>query len=281
MSIIAVNGDMAPPRAEPGGSSLRTRLLAALVLAPVALAMVAAGGWIFAGFVALGAVLLAREWNQLTGRDDTLATIVLLAWAPVVASGLVVAGAAQAALAVALLAVPVAALGVRVLGGSSRWAALGALWISLPCLSLVYLRQIPGDGLVLVLWVMVAVWACDSLAYFAGRSIGGPKLAPRISPKKTWAGLGGGMAGAAIAGLCLLPWFEAATALAMVLLGIALAAVAQTGDLAESWVKRHFDVKDSGGLIPGHGGIWDRVDGLLFAAPVVAVFVSIGGGGLI
>ena len=279
MSSIAVNGDTAPPRVAPAGSLLRTRVLAALVLAPVALALIWAGGWFFAAFVALGAALMAREWVTMTGRVTGTTAMISVAWAPVAATVLVPLGMPDWALLVVLAGVLLGALSWYLLGAAARWGALGALWIGLPCLALVYLRQLPGDGLLLVLWVMLVVWACDSLAYFAGRSIGGPKLAPRISPKKTWAGLGGGVVGAALVGLALSPWLMVAAAHVLCALGIVLAVVAQTGDLAESAVKRHFNVKDSGSLIPGHGGIWDRVDGLLFVAPMVAAFVLIGGGG--
>ncbi len=279
MSFIAASGDMALPTAESAGSSLRTRLLAALVLAPVALALVVAGGWAFAAFVALGAALMAREWSELTGDGGSWTSVISLAAAPVLACFLVVGGWIDFALGLVLLAVPMVALSARLLGAAPTWSAAGAAWIGLPCLALVWLREVPDQGLVLVLWVMLAVWACDTLAYFAGRAIGGPKLAPRISPKKTWAGLGGGCLGAALVGAAMSPWLGFGSAVVAPAIAILLAVVAQTGDLAESWVKRRFDVKDSGRLIPGHGGIWDRVDGLLFAAPAVAAFVFFGEGG--
>jgi phosphatidate cytidylyltransferase len=125
-----------------------------------------------------------------------------------------------------------------------------------------------------LLWVLFLVWATDSGAYFAGRAIGGPKLAPRISPKKTWAGLAGGMLAAALVGWAMqngvMPgaWRLAAAS-------AALAVVAQAGDLAESGLKRYFGVKDSSQLIPGHGGVLDRLDGLLAVAPAVAVLALI------
>jgi phosphatidate cytidylyltransferase len=127
-------------------------------------------------------------------------------------------------------------------------------------------------------WLLLVVWTTDIGAYFAGRSIGGPKLAPRISPGKTWAGLVGGMAAAGLVGGLLTALAGAGFWLAAGL-GALLAAVAQAGDLFESRLKRHAGVKDSGHLIPGHGGLLDRIDGLVFAAPTFALVVALMGQG--
>lgn len=168
------------------------------------------------------------------------------------------------------------------------------LYISLPFLSMLWLRLESGPyGLALFLFLMLSIWATDIGAYAAGKSIGGPKLAPRISPKKTWAGLIGGMVasstlgglfGAAQSGDWLPAWLvpPAATDVphdvslaaigAYAGIGAVLAVAGQVGDLFESYMKRRVDVKDSSSLIPGHGGILDRIDGLLFAAPLYALF---------
>jgi phosphatidate cytidylyltransferase len=121
------------------------------------------------------------------------------------------------------------------------------------------------------------VWATDIGAYAAGRSLGGPRLAPRWSPRKTWAGLAGGVLGAALVGWATAAWLGVPAALPLVLLSAALAIVEQLGDLAESLAKRRFGVKDTSGLIPGHGGLLDRLDGLLAVAPAVALLTVIGG----
>ncbi len=122
-------------------------------------------------------------------------------------------------------------------------------------------------------WLLAVIWATDIGAYAFGRAIGGPKLAPRFSPAKTWAGLFGGMASAALAGALVASTLAIPNVVLLVLLAIVLAGWAQVGDISESALKRHFGVKDSSAMIPGHGGFLDRLDGLLFAAPATALIV--------
>jgi phosphatidate cytidylyltransferase len=246
----------------------------AALLAPAVLGLVWLGGWPFAAGLAVAAVAMAFEWDRLTGGRGYLAAScqALLA---VLAIGLTLEGeAAWAVLLAGVGAVALAAL-ARALGRPARWPALGAVWLTLPCIALAWLRQAEETGLALVLGLLLAVWACDTAAYFAGRGIGGPKLAPRWSPSKTWAGLAGGMAGSALVGGLWSIASGIATPALAALAGALLAVVAQCGDLAESIVKRRFGVKDSGRIIPGHGGILDRVDGLLFAAPAAAILVGL------
>lgn len=166
---------------------------------------------------------------------------------------------------------------------SSLWRVAGMFYIAVPCAAIVWLRnvQIEGvenSGLKLVLYLLLAVWATDIGAYFTGRIIGGAKLAPSISPGKTWAGLGGGMAAAGVAGgiSCIFSPYPI-TLWGAILLAVVLAGVAQAGDLFESWIKRRAGVKDSSTLIPGHGGLLDRVDGLMFTLPLFAFFVCLSG----
>ena len=139
----------------------------------------------------------------------------------------------------------------------------------------------PGNGLAIILWLLAVIWATDIGAYFAGRGIGGPKLAPRISPKKTWAGLAGGMIAAGAVGATAAIVLDWPNAPGVILFSIGLAVIAQGGDLMESAIKRAFKVKDSGSLIPGHGGLLDRLDGLMTAAPSVAAVALIGGEGVL
>lgn len=153
------------------------------------------------------------------------------------------------------------------------WRLFGLAYVSIPCAALVWLRG-HDTGFSLVLTILLIVWATDVSAYFAGRMIGGPKLAPAISPNKTWAGLGGGMiAAACVAAICT-GFSPVPTSVSGALLfGLLLALLGQAGDLFESWLKRRAGVKDSGNLIPGHGGLLDRVDGLVLSVPFFALIV--------
>lgn len=275
------NAASAPPQPDPSKApdsgtpnpktgDLKTRILSALVMAPIVLGAVWAGGWVFHALIAAGAVIAISEWINLVPSARRLP------------ARLVSVIGVLAAIAAQLAAGPLAGLGVAIafslltaLGGGGTDRGLlgfGVLYVSVGIAGLMWLRDLPADGLALFLFALLAVWATDIGAYAAGRSIGGPKLAPRISPKKTWAGLIGGMFAAALVGwLVALAAGAAMPALAL-LLGAVAAVVGQVGDLFESAIKRRYNVKDSGQLIPGHGGILDRIDGLLVAAPVLAVF---------
>lgn len=159
-------------------------------------------------------------------------------------------------------------------GWGFGWSVAGFLYALIPALSLLWIRDRADQGLELLLWVFIVTWATDIGAYFAGRAIGGPKLAPAISPNKTIAGLFGGIVSAGLAGFA---WVQA-TQLPMLLVWIAptLAVAAQAGDLFESWMKRRAGVKDSGGWLPGHGGVLDRLDGLVPVAIITASLVLAG-----
>ena len=161
-------------------------------------------------------------------------------------------------------------------GWGVRWIVAGFLYALLPALSLLWLRDRAPQGMEMVFWIFVVTWTTDIGAYFAGRAIGGPKLAPKISPNKTWAGLTGGMVSAALAGWAWTDYVD----LPATLLWLAplFAAAAQGGDLFESWLKRRAGAKDSGSILPGHGGILDRLDGLVVVAVLTALFQA---GGLL
>jgi phosphatidate cytidylyltransferase len=199
---------------------------------------------------------------------------------------LVIATPAVAA-ALAAFHFPAAACAVAVMGAAAvgaqavsrdapapLWAAGGTLWLALGCVGFLWIDAVAGRAT--VIWLLALVWSVDVAAYAVGSTIGGPKLAPRLSPKKTWAGFLGGLAGAAIAG-------AAVTALAGgnlavdVLVSAVLGLAAQFGDLAESAAKRRFNVKDTGGLIPGHGGLLDRLDSLLAASLMLAFLILAAG----
>jgi len=164
---------------------------------------------------------------------------------------------------------------------SSLWGVIGLFYVAIPCSCILWLRYIRVEGndyagLQLVLYILFVVWATDIGAFFTGRIIGGPKLAPAISPGKTWAGLGGGMTFSGIVGgLCYIFSPYPTKLWWAIILAIIISVFAQAGDLFESWLKRRAGVKDSSTLIPGHGGLLDRVDGLMFTIPIFAFLVSL------
>ncbi|BAI72259.1 phosphatidate cytidylyltransferase [Azospirillum sp. B510] len=257
---------------------LKARVLSALVLAPVVLGAVWIGGWVFHALLAFGSVIAVSEWTNIVPSARRLPSRLMAAIGILVAlMAHIAAGPATALGAAAAFAVLTAIVG----GGSDRGLlGFGVFYVAIGMAGLMWLRDLPDTGLSLFMFVLIAIWATDIGAYAAGRSIGGPKLAPRISPKKTWAGLIGGMVSSALFGWLVAIAFGAARPDIAVVVGAIVAVVGQAGDLFESAVKRRYNVKDSGQLIPGHGGILDRIDGLLAAAPVLALFHAAVGTGL-
>lgn len=228
-----------------------------------------AGGIAFWVLASVAALVMMAEWVDLhhgtTGqRKVALFTIsVPLAIMAPLASG-------PSFFALGLVAAAAFFVAIVTRRGALGW---GAAYVGVPMLSLLLLRAQPDKGLMLAFWAMALVWATDIGAYFAGRSIGGPKLAPRISPNKTWAGLGGGVIAASLFAFALHVWFGLPFRLVMAT--PVLAVLAQGGDLYESWIKRRAGAKDSGSLLPGHGGVLDRLDGLVPVAPVAAALIEL------
>lgn len=250
------------------GASSRTgdlglRIVSALVLAPVALAAVWFGGWIFSLLLAVAAVLMSHETARLVFGGGGIKSSLPLSVTALLAILLASMGVPAAAIAVTAAGTAFS-LAARSWKGEPLWPSLFAYpYVVLPLVAFIWLRAADGYGLVVIFWLLATVWAIDICAYFAGRFIGGPKLAPRISPKKTWAGLIGGMVGAVAVSVGFSLWIGEGTPLFLALIALALTVLEQAGDFAESALKRRADVKDSGNLIPGHGGILDRVDGLI------------------
>lgn len=218
-------------------STLVKRILSALVLAPVAIAATWYGGWAFYGLMAVIFATSVHEWSRLSVRNNRIN------W------GLLVAG---------------------------------VIYVAIACFCAVWLRDHESWGFYLILYVFLAVWACDIGAYTAGRLIGGPKMAPKVSPNKTWSGLIGGCVAAVAAVMLYDAWLGTRTGSPVIehfsyffqfLLGLLLAVAGQLGDLLESHMKRQAGVKDSGNLIPGHGGVLDRVDALLTTMPLYAITI--------
>lgn len=247
-------------------SDLAVRSAVGVAMIAVALLALIAGGIVFWLLCVVLALLMMAEWADLDGVAMPRKRLAQFALSvPLSIMAPIAAGPDFFALGL------IAAAGFFVVIVTRRPSlALGAVYVGLPVLALLLIRR-QQEGIVFTLWALALVWLCDIGAYFAGRTIGGPKLAPAISPNKTWAGLIGGVATASAFGAAMhlgygLPWrLTLATPL--------LAVLAQAGDFYESWLKRRAGVKDSGHILPGHGGILDRLDGLVPVAPVAALLV--------
>ena len=258
---------------------LRKRLATALVLAPLVLVCIWLGeGW-FDALMAVCMAGMAWEWVRMCGGTRRDAAMVALPAGVLLASGLSAFGLPWAGL---LLLAPAAALVWRLAPPlPPRFLASGLLYLGLAGVALLTLRHDPTVGRANVIFILLVVWASDTGAYMAGRALGGPKLAPAISPGKTWSGAAGGLAGAMLVGLLAAALTEPGGGLlrAALVAGV-LGVVSQAGDLLESGIKRRFGVKDSSQLIPGHGGLLDRLDGILAVAPVAAALGVILGSGV-
>ncbi len=265
---------------------LMTRVVTGVVLVAVALFAVWQGGMVFAALAAAAGLLMFAEWAVMhrLGRGIRLAGLAVIgAVVLMMALGLVSAGEAVMTLVAGAGVLGLFAArsqGLAPSRGTMATTALGLLYCGLPVLALVWLRSL-ALGLEVVIFLMLCVWSADVCAYFAGRAIGGPKLAPAISPNKTWAGAIGGIIGAmAVAGGAAMAWLSAMQgnqAGLFVALAGAFAALSVLGDLFESWLKRRAGVKDSGHLLPGHGGVLDRLDGLVPVAMAGAGFFMMTG----
>ncbi|MEM7444575.1 MAG: phosphatidate cytidylyltransferase [Pseudomonadota bacterium] len=254
-------------------SNLKTRILSALVLGPVAIGAIYLGGIAFFALIVIAFLVAQYEWLSLVAPKApqwiSLATyaallgIALVAFLDGITSGLgfTVAVAILLFIVVRLAAAP-----------GSIGIALGIVYVGGTMEAIVWLRELPGIGFGLTCFLFALVWATDVGAYCAGRALGGPKLAPRLSPNKTWAGLIGGMISAGIVGWLVALGFSARLAILAGVIAAVLALIAQMGDLFESTLKRRAGVKDSGTLIPGHGGVLDRIDGLMAAALVLTAW---------
>ena len=258
---------------------LRLRVLSAAVLAPLALGCIWFGGLAIAALVGLIIAGLAFEWIQLCERR--VSPVAALGFIPLPgAVALTAAGSGEGA----LMLLAVATIAVSVHSGGIGWAkplAFGIPYLGLGSVALVWLRQVPGSGRDDVIVLLLLVWASDIGAYLIGRALGGPRLAPSISPGKTWSGAFGGLAAAVAVGFVAAATLGNGTSPVRAVCFAALTGcVSQAGDLFESRLKRHFGVKDSGWLIPGHGGLLDRLDAVLFAAPVAGLLALTPGGGV-
>lgn len=256
-------------------SSLRTRILSAIVLAPPVLAALVAGPPYSDILIVLAAAIMAWEWGGMVAGKRGLAAWLLVLFTGLFAAASIVLHPLHLA-AAAAGGILVCYLVQRLESARDTpglWLAGGLVYLLPPSIALLLLRREEPEGLLFVLFAVLTVWATDIGAYFAGRALGGPKILPAISPHKTWAGLFGGMLAAAAVGAGLSQLFSRAALPDAALLAAGLAVLAQAGDFLESGIKRHFGVKDASTLIPGHGGLLDRVDGLMPVALVLAILI--------
>ncbi|UVK37055.1 phosphatidate cytidylyltransferase [Mesorhizobium sp. AR10] len=247
-------------------SNLQLRVVSAVVLAAIALGLTWLGGLSFRLLCAAMSAVIFYEWTRMSRPVAATGLGLLPEALLLVFVGALVAGLPAAwllPLVIALVVITAVSAQIR---ATTQWDASGLAYAAVSGLSLALLRDGDRSGLVAILFLFAVVWATDIFAYFVGRAVGGPKLAPSISPGKTRSGALGGAAGGVIAGLLLAAAAGAGNLGVLGLVALVLSIVSQAGDLFESWVKRRHGRKDSGVLIPGHGGVMDRVDGLVAAA---------------
>jgi len=228
------------PRSTTGHSNLTLRWISALVLAPLVLAITYFGGWPFVAFWVIAACLVLWEWNTLVRGSGGAAT--------------------------------------RTLGSFAAWMVAGLLYAGVLAVAPSVLRADKAFGLVAIVFLFAVVWGTDVFAYFVGRAVGGPKLMPAVSPNKTWSGALGGTLGAVAVGLVVAKIAGVPLTAALAGMTLLLSVVSQGGDLLESAIKRHFGAKDASHLIPGHGGVMDRLDGFLTAVLAAAMVGLLRGG---
>jgi phosphatidate cytidylyltransferase len=267
--VTGVSQDKAAPTpsADQGSRNLVTRILAALVLIPVAIALAYAGGWLWLSLVVVAAIGLYVEWLMVVGAARQMRVVAAGVVALVLAGAGLALGRIEMSLGILALGVVVTAVTAAERRG---WVALGLGYASAALVASVLVRLDQVWGFVALMLILLIVWVTDIGGYFAGRGLGGPKLWPRVSPKKTWAGAIGGFT----ASLAVAAGFAAlglGKMIPLLLLAAVLSIVSQLGDLFESAVKRAFGVKDSSQIIPGHGGLLDRLDGYVFAVVAAAL----------
>lgn len=259
-----------------GRSNLMLRIVSSLVLAPLAIAAAYFGGLVFFAFWAVAALAVLWEWQTLVcagERNPVLATgAVALA-----GSGLLIV-LDRPGIAIALIAL--GCFGAAALASNVRrmWCAAGLVYAAALLIAPVLLRRDANFGLAAILFLFVIVWLTDITAYFVGRAAGGPKLMPRVSPNKTWSGAIAGTVASMIGGVIVASQFDIGGLAAVAVVAFVLSVVSQVGDLAESAVKRQFNAKDASQLIPGHGGLMDRLDGFITASVVAALIGLLRGG---
>jgi phosphatidate cytidylyltransferase len=263
-----------PPVA--GRSNLMLRIVSSLVLAPLAIAAAYFGGLVFFAFWAVAAFAVLWEWQTLVCADERNPVLAIGAVALAGSGLLIMLG--RPGIAIALIAL--GCFGAAALASNIRrmWCMAGVVYAAGLLVAPVLLRRDASFGFAAILFLFVIVWLTDITAYFVGRAVGGPKLMPRVSPNKTWSGAIAGTVASMIGGVIVASQFDIGGLAATAVVAFVLSIVSQVGDLAESAVKRRFNAKDASQLIPGHGGLMDRLDGFV-AAAVAGILIGTAHGG--
>ena len=247
-------------------TNLQQRILSAVILAAIVLGLTWLGGFPFRLLTVVMGAGIFVEWRRITGAGSTTVLAKAAELLLVVAFALLLAGLPASMVFAAILVAAFVGFAARLAGQANVWLGWGILYAAVPTASLAFLRGDHERGLHAVLFLFALVWATDIFAYFVGRAVGGPKMAPAISPGKTWSGAVGGAVAAVLAGLIVASIAGLPVNATLPVIILLVSVWSQIGDLFESWVKRKFGVKDSGTIIPGHGGVMDRVDALVAAA---------------
>ncbi len=262
---------MAPGNPVAAAGNLLPRIASSIVLIAIAALGAWRGGLATAVVVTAVAVIAHLEWTAITEGAQRAA----IGFTTLVGIVMLIGGLGYLAVAGGIAVAAAVAAGIT---GPRPWRPVGIVYVSAFGLSLLALRA-SDHGLAAIALLFAVVWATDIGAYFAGRGLGGPKLWPAVSPKKTWSGAAGGLGAALIAGVATAGVIAIPIVPALVVVIVALSIAGQSGDLFESSIKRHFGAKDAGKLIPGHGGMMDRVDGLVFAGAVAVLIGFLHSGG--
>jgi phosphatidate cytidylyltransferase len=253
---------------------LGSRILFGVIMVAIALVATLAGPIVFFALLVLLGILVLREWFRLVDEAGLHRSVLAATGGLVVALSFALADHIAVAGVVLLLASALCFGLAR--KGRKTWAAAGVLYAGIPTIGLILLRNIE-QGIVAVLLLFVVVWITDTAAFITGKTVGGPKLWPTVSPNKTWAGFFGGLVGGALVGVFAVVFLQdhlpLVSSAAIILAGVALSLAGQLGDLFESHMKRYFGVKDTGRMIPGHGGAMDRLDSIVAAGTIAGLCV--------
>jgi phosphatidate cytidylyltransferase len=257
-------------------SELALRVCSALVLVPLAIGTAYLGGWAFALFWGVAAIGVLWEWTSLVARSEE--RFMLLTGGAALALAVALAGMGHALAAIVVLAMGALGAAALTLAQQRVWIASAVFYAGALAIAPVVLRTDEEDGFLAVIFLFAIVWMTDIGAYLVGRSLGGPKLVPQVSPNKTWAGAVGGLVAAILIAVAVAKLAALTAIFALAMVALALSVVAQAGDLFESFLKRRFHAKDSSRLIPGHGGLMDRLDGFVTASVAAALIGFLRGG---